>query len=96
MVYTTNTASIQKTEVFANAYNYVAQIIPTIKKASVQSVESVDKEVGTQFTIVTIDNGLVNQVVVQTDRKTKESVILSVSNTPVAVAVEQVVNKQSV
>lgn len=72
------------------------ELIPSIKDKPIKGFETVTKGTGKEYKIVTVDNGVINQVVLQFNNQTKEAVLISSSETTVAIEAVQIIQKKEV
>lgn len=69
------------------------ELIPSIKNKPIKGFETISKATGTEYKIVTVDKGVVSQVVLQFNNKTKEAVLISSSESSVANEVAKIIKK---
>lgn len=92
-IYTDKIESIKKTKEITTVLNTAGEIVSVIKGKAISGIETTVKGSATEYKIVTIDNGIVNQVVLSYNKETEKVTFVSKSETSVANEVMKVVKK---
>lgn len=72
------------------------ELIPSIKDKPIKGFETVTKGTGKEYKIVTVQDGVINQVVLQFNNQTKQAVLISNSQTSVATEIIHILNQREV
>lgn len=83
-VFTTNTKATISSEEFTTVYSAAVKIAPVLSSQTIKSVTTTVHQQVKEYTIVTVDNGIVSQFVLTSDIATGEVTVLSQSQTSVA------------
>lgn len=73
----TVTTTITQSEEYIEVLTVADELVPAIKNKPVIGFETATKSTGVQYKIVTVENGVVNQVTLQFNNETKEVVLIS-------------------
>lgn len=92
----TVTTSITQNQEFIEVITVADELIPSIKDKPIKGFETVTKGTGKEYKIVTVDKGVINQVILQFNNQTKEVVLISSRETSVATQVIQILNQKEV
>jgi hypothetical protein len=63
-VYTNKVETIKKTKEYTTVMTVFEEMIPAIKGKPINGIETTVMSTGTEYKIVTVDNGIVNQAVI--------------------------------
>lgn len=78
--YTNNVSTtITRSEEYIEVLTVADELVPAIKNKPVIGFETATKSTGVQYKIVTVENGVINQVTLQFNNETKEVVLISES-----------------
>ena len=91
IVRTDETTIIKQSTQYQTVKEAAIKLVPSIKGQQVYEVESVTKSKTVEYTIVTVDKGVVSQVVVQFNPETQDVVLLSNTEEPIATEVLKVI-----
>ena len=89
--FTDNTKTITTSTEYKNIITVAEEVHPVIKGKLVSGVEVTSKTTGTEYKIITIDGGVINQVVLQEDRTTGKVTFIAKSETSVVTEVAKIV-----
>ena len=53
------------------------QVVPVIKGKPITGIETTDKTTGTQYKIITVDSGVINQAVLFNNKETQQVTFVS-------------------
>mgnify|MGYP006933475544 FL=1 len=59
-------------------------MVPSMKNKTVKGIETTVKSTGTEYKIITVENGIISQVVLQSDNKTSAVTLVSTTETSIA------------
>lgn len=92
--FTTNTKTITNSEEFKTVFLSATKHISSISTSEIKGVETISNQKGTQYKIITINDGIVNHVVLQSDKVSGEVTFISHGQTSVVSEILAVVPKQ--
>ena len=92
-VFTDRVESIKKTKEYTSVVTVAEEMMPVIKGKPISGIETTVMTSGTQYKIVTVDQGVVNQVVLHYNRETEEVTFVDKKETSISTEVLKVVNQ---
>lgn len=83
-VFTTSTKTVTTTEEFRNVYATAVKTVPSINNKPIRGVSTTTRQNGKDFTILVVDSGVINQVVLRDEITSRQITVLSHSQTSIA------------
>ena len=85
VTYTDSTTSaVTKTKQYTTVLSVAEEMVPSMKNKTVKGIETTVKSTGTEYKIITVENGIISQVVLQSDSKTSAVTLVSTTETSIA------------